>query len=75
MFPATLALVDDDRDFSDYLSQFLAARGIQVSWFMNSDELLCSPSPYSFAFYILDLMLPAPVPTCTWPSRPPSSRS
>lgn len=58
MYPASLALVDDDREFSEYLAQFLTSHGIHVTWFVDSDDLLCSPNPYGFDFYIVDLMLP-----------------
>jgi two-component system, OmpR family, response regulator len=58
MYPASLALVEDDREFGEYLALFLKSHGIDVSWFANSDDLLCSLDPYDFEFYILDLMLP-----------------
>lgn len=56
--PRTLALVDDDRDFSEYLTQFLCDQGIAARWFADSDDLLCSDHPFEYEFYILDLMLP-----------------
>lgn len=56
--PETLALVDDDAAFSEYLAQFLQARGVAVTWFADSDDLLCSDRAFGFDFYILDLMLP-----------------
>ena len=56
--PETLALVDDDAVFSEYLAQFLQARGVAVTWFADSDDLLCSDRAFGFDFYILDLMLP-----------------
>ena len=56
--PRTLALVDDDPAFSEYLIQYLCERGIQARWFPDSDDLLCSDRPFDFDFYVLDLMLP-----------------
>lgn len=56
--PRNLALVDDDRDFSEYLTQFLCDQGIDAHWFADSDDLLCSERPFEYEFYILDLMLP-----------------
>ena len=56
--PRTLALVDDDPAFSEYLTQYLCDRGIQARWFPDSDDLLCSDRPFDFDFYVLDLMLP-----------------
>jgi two-component system, OmpR family, response regulator len=58
MFPATLALIDDDAEFSEYLAQFLCAKGIATTWFADSDDLLCGADPFNFDFYIVDLMLP-----------------
>ena len=57
-FPQTLALVDDDAAFSEYLAQFLQTRGVAVTWFADSDDLLCSDRAFGFDFYILDLNLP-----------------
>ncbi len=56
--PRTLALVDDDPAFSEYLTQYLCERGIAARWFADSDDLLCSDKPFDFDFYVLDLMLP-----------------
>ena len=56
--PRTLALVDDDPAFSEYLIQYLCERGIEARWFPDSDDLLCSDRPFDFDFYVLDLMLP-----------------
>ncbi len=58
MRPATLALIDDDSDFSTYLSQFLRERNIATEWFADSDDLLCSSRPFTYDFYVVDLMLP-----------------
>jgi DNA-binding response OmpR family regulator len=58
MLPATLALVDDDATFSEYLSAHLAGQGIAVRWFADSDDLLCSAQPFGFDFYVVDLVLP-----------------
>ena len=56
--PHTLALVDDDVPYSEYLSQHLSALGIQVQHFADSNDLLASSTPFDFGFYIVDLMLP-----------------
>lgn len=58
MLPKTLALVDDDRDYTEFLSQDLTGRGIAVEVFSDSDELLTAVAPFEFDFYVLDLMLP-----------------
>ncbi|SHN28782.1 response regulator transcription factor [Rhizobacter sp. OV335] len=58
MFPKTLALVDDDAEFSEFLSQYLQARGVAVRVFGDSSDLLVDPQAYEFEFYVLDLTLP-----------------
>jgi two-component system, OmpR family, response regulator len=58
MLPNTLALLDDDLEFSEYLAQHLREQGIRVSVFGDSNDLLASPAAYSFDFYLLDLGLP-----------------
>lgn len=56
--PATLALVDDDSEFSEFLSQHLREQGIRVDVFPDSDDLLTTNAPYDYDFYVVDLMLP-----------------
>lgn len=58
MLPRTLALVDDDRTYTDALSRHLRRLGITVSEFADSTDLLTCADPYAFDFYITDLMLP-----------------
>jgi two-component system, OmpR family, response regulator len=58
MLPTTLALIDDDPFFADFLAQHLRERGIEVSVFDDSNDLLASPEAYNFGFYLLDLGLP-----------------
>lgn len=56
--PSSLALVDDDPEYSQYLAQHLRAQGVKVQVFGDSNLLLASPEAYSFAFYLVDLSLP-----------------
>jgi DNA-binding response OmpR family regulator len=56
--PGTLALIDDDVEFSEYLGQHLQRLGIEVARFPDSNDLLTIAAPYDFGFYIVDLMLP-----------------
>jgi len=58
MFPSSLAIVDDDREFADYLAQYLVQRGVSVRVFHDSDEFLTSADAYGFDFYVIDLTLP-----------------
>lgn len=56
--PRTLALVDDDLDYSQLLSEHLVALGIQVEHFADSNDLLVCKAPFDYGFYIVDLILP-----------------
>ncbi len=56
--PRTLALVDDDLAYSQLLSEYLEAQGIQVEHFADSNDLLASKAPFDHGFYIVDLILP-----------------
>jgi DNA-binding response OmpR family regulator len=58
MLPKTLALVDDDQEFGDFLAQYLREQGVEVTVYPDSHLLLADPAAYSHGFYILDLMLP-----------------
>jgi two-component system, OmpR family, response regulator len=58
MLPASLALVDDDAEFSEFLAQHLRDRGIAVTVFADSNDLLVSNDAYAHEFYVLDLGLP-----------------
>lgn len=59
MLPSTLALIDDDRLFTDSLSRYLGELGIAVSTFADGADLLASADPYRYDFYVADLMLPS----------------
>ncbi len=56
--PRTLALVDDDAEYSEYLAQHLEALGVDVHHFADSNDLLTGDQPFGYGFYIVDLMLP-----------------
>jgi DNA-binding response OmpR family regulator len=58
MLPATLALVDDDTEYTEFLSHALQQRGVQVDVFADSDDLLANADAFGYGFYVLDLMLP-----------------
>jgi two-component system, OmpR family, response regulator len=58
MFPKTLAIVDDDSEFAEFLARYLKEQGVDVTVFGDSDDFLVSPRAYDFGFYLLDLMLP-----------------
>jgi two-component system OmpR family response regulator len=58
MLPKTLALVDDDREYSEFLAQHLQSCGVDVRIYGDSSDLLADPSAYQPEFYVVDLMLP-----------------
>ncbi|QNP50303.1 response regulator transcription factor [Diaphorobacter aerolatus] len=58
MLPGTLALVDDDTEYCEFLAQHLRAQGVEVQAYSDSSDLLADLAPYRFDFYVLDLMLP-----------------
>ena len=56
--PRSIALVDDDIQYSEFLTQHLQALGVEVHHFADSNDLLASQHPFDYGFYILDLILP-----------------
>jgi DNA-binding response OmpR family regulator len=58
VLPKTLALIDDDADYTEFLSQHLGEQGVRVSVFGDSNDLLTDDGAYGFEFYVIDLMLP-----------------
>lgn len=58
MLPKTLALIDDDQDYTEFLAQFLRELGISVHVFKSSNDLLGEINAYSYDFYVVDLTLP-----------------
>ena len=58
MLPKTLAIIDDDVDFTDALTTYLRDLDVSVSVFGDSSDLLASESPFGYEFYLVDLMLP-----------------
>ncbi len=58
MLPKTLALVDDDKEYCEFLAQYLREAGVDVHAFGDSGDLLADDAPYAFDFYVLDLTLP-----------------
>ncbi len=58
MYPATLALIDDDRDYGEFLAEYLGDLGIDVRVYADSNDLLVDDSAFVPDFYVVDLMLP-----------------
>lgn len=58
MLPTSIALIDDDPEYAEYLGHYLAKQDVQVRTFPDSNDLLVAASPYEFDFYLVDLTLP-----------------
>ncbi|MBL8346849.1 MAG: response regulator transcription factor [Rubrivivax sp.] len=58
MLPKSIALIDDDREYTSGLSKHLQGLGVAVEVFGDSNDLLAHPDAYGFGFYVADLMLP-----------------
>ena len=58
MLPKTLCIIDDDREYTEYLAQYLSRQGIVATVFLDSDDFLTSTTTVEFDFYLVDLMLP-----------------
>ena len=58
MLPKTLALVDDDSEYVEFLAQYLREQGTCVSTYADGSDLLAEPGALDHDFFILDLMLP-----------------
>lgn len=56
--PQSLALVDDDADYSEFLALFLRDRGVDVQVYGDSNEMLVDPRAFEHDFYVVDLSLP-----------------
>jgi len=54
----SIALVDDDPEYTEFLAQYLRGRQARVDVFPDSNDLLAHHDPYGYDFYVLDLMLP-----------------
>ena len=58
MLPKSLCIVDDDREYTEYLGEYLRQQGAAVTTFFDSDDFLTSDGAFDFDFYLVDLMLP-----------------
>ena len=58
MHPKTLALIDDDPEYTEFLAQYLRDLGIEVFVYADSNEMLAGAHAFAHDFYVVDLMLP-----------------
>lgn len=58
MLPNSLALIDDDVEYSRFLADYLRSRNVRVDAFIDGAGLLTHPEVFDYEFYVVDLMLP-----------------
>jgi two-component system, OmpR family, response regulator len=58
MYPHTLALIDDDLEYPEYLAEHLRGLGIKVHLFRSGAELLTDEVAFHCDFYVVDLAMP-----------------
>jgi len=58
MLPHSLALIDDDLEYSRFLADYLRSRDVRVDTFVDGGGLLTHPDAFGYEFYLVDLMLP-----------------
>jgi len=58
MLPKTLALIDDDKEYAEFLAQYLREQNVRVRMYTDSNDLLADPEGHRYEFYVVDLMLP-----------------
>jgi two-component system, OmpR family, response regulator len=58
MYPNSLALIDDDHDYADFLGEHLRGLGMDVQVFNDSNDLLADVAAFERDFYVVDLTLP-----------------
>jgi two-component system, OmpR family, response regulator len=58
MYPNTLALIDDDHDYAEFLGEHLRGLGMDVQVFNDGNDLLADVTAFERSFYVVDLTLP-----------------
>ena len=58
MYPSSLALLEDDATYAEYLSLHLTGLDVRVQRFGSASALLESSNGLEFDFYVVDLTLP-----------------
>jgi DNA-binding response OmpR family regulator len=58
MLPKSLALIDDDAEYRQYLAQHLREQGVDVREFSEGARFLAQADAFDQDFYVVDLMLP-----------------
>lgn len=58
MLPKSLCIIDDDREYTEYLGQFMQAHGVAVTPYLDSNDALSAEGVFDHDFYVVDLNLP-----------------
>ena len=58
MLPTSLALIDNDAKYTEFLSQHLRGNGVLVDVFADSNDLLAHADAFGYDFYLTELALP-----------------
>lgn len=58
MYPQSIALIDDDPDYAEFLGDHLRELGMDVRVFNDSSDLLADMAAFDRDFYVVDLTLP-----------------
>jgi two-component system, OmpR family, response regulator len=58
MLPKSLCIIDDDREYTEFLGQYLKEQGISTTHYLDSNEALAAEGVFDHDFYLVDLMLP-----------------
>jgi two-component system, OmpR family, response regulator len=58
MLPKNLCVIDDDREYTEFLVQYMQSQGVPVTRYLDSNEALASEGVFDHGFYVIDLKLP-----------------
>ena len=58
MLPKTLCVIDDDREYTEFLVQYMQNQGVAVTRYLDSNEALASEGVFDHGFYVVDIKLP-----------------
>lgn len=56
--PQNVCIIDDDRDFAEFLERYLEGRGMNPTGFRSAEQFLATGAQASYDFFIIDLGLP-----------------
>lgn len=57
-FPERICIIDDDSDFAEFLSHYLASKGARAKAWESAESFLAADAIETFDFFVIDLGLP-----------------